>query len=435
MNATPPSSCLLYEHEEIVVRRTTLPCGLRVVTATMPNARSAAVEIWIRGGSRDDPAGQAGCSHLVNLVAFGGTRSRTAAEVAQDVGRDGGELNSTAARDYSRFYAATLPSGIPAAVDVLFDLVLNPVFDEANVYSEVQVVLEQIAENQYPTHMVSDEFQKDLFRDHPLGRPVMGTANSVRSISRETLVDWHHVYYRPGNLVLAAAGCVDHDDLVAQAVNIVADFPDAVRADLRGRPQKQLCPTASARIVPDKFTGQHIIMGTFGVPWNDSRWFAANLIDIALGNGKDSRLSRAIRAKRSAVVWAYSYHHSYEETGYFRVKMYSPLTELDEVLAICAGELDKMMYRGLSEEELLECKRRFKYSADLGLGVPSKRAETLGRNEILGISHLSPTEVSRRIDAVTSSDIRQVAADLFGGPRVLVIVGRDPGRDFSAFVT
>jgi predicted Zn-dependent peptidase len=327
------------------------------------------------------------------------------------------------------------PDQLQSVIDVLFDLVLNPTFDEAAIAAETEVAIEQMAEERDPSRLVYEEFNKDLFGSHPLGRPVLGRAESLRSLAQKNVLDWHRAHYRPSNLILAAAGCAAHEDLIHIATRTLAGLPERPIIDIRARPRWTLRTPRTVRVVPDKRPGGlHIVLGAFGLPQYDERRFAAYLINDTLGSGRTSRLWRAMRLKRSALVQARSYSTSYEDTGSFNLYIYTPMDELDEVLALCVGELDKVIYRGLGDEELRIAKNRAKYALDLDRSLPETRAQQIGKAEALNGAHTSFTEAAAKLDAVSSADIRSVAADLFGGPKTMVMVGQDPGRDFSAII-
>ena len=303
---------------ETTVRRTVLPGGLRVVTESLPAVRSVALGIWVGVGSRDEDEAHAGATHYLEHLLFKGTRRRTALEISAEMDAVGGEMNAFTAKEYTCYYARVLDADLPLAIDVLIDMVTSSLIEPKDVDAERNVVLEEIAMNEDdPSDSVHEAFTTKLFGDTPLGRPILGTVDSINAITREQIFEHYRARYTPPHLVVSAAGNLDHDTLVAavQAAfsPVLADFVGAVPAPPRLRDAGGLWdgygPAAGSgvKLISRPIEQANLIIGCEGLSRTDERRFALGVLNAALGGGMSSRLFQEVREKRGLAYSVYSF--------------------------------------------------------------------------------------------------------------------------------
>jgi predicted Zn-dependent peptidase len=422
-----------------LVRHTVLPGGLRVVTEAVPTVRSVTVGIWVGVGSRDESDSLAGASHYLEHLLFKGTKRRDALAISTAIDAVGGEMNAFTSKEYTCFYARVLDDDLPLAVDVVCDLVTSSVIRGSDVDSERGVILEEIAMHEDdPTDMVHDQFAQVLFGDSRLGRPVLGSVGSIETISRTAIAGYYRRRYRPQDMVVAVAGNVDH----AAVVRLVRKaFDRAGQLDGLAEPAPPRAGDRVPRIesgtrVVRRTTEQaNVVLGGVGVSRTDERRFALGVLNAALGGGMSSRLFQEIREKRGLAYSVYSYHAQYADTGLFGVYAGCVPRKVDDVLAICRDELDKVATAGITVEELERGKGQLRGSLVLGLEDTGSRMSRIGKAELVYGELLSIGDVLRRIDGVTLDEVSAVAADLVAVRPTLAVVGPfDEARDFSAAV-
>jgi predicted Zn-dependent peptidase len=416
-----------------VVRRTVLPGGLRVVTETMPTVRSAAFGIWVGIGSRDEPAADAGATHYLEHLLFKGTKRRTALEISAAVDAVGGDLNAFTAKEYTCYYARVLDADLPLAVDVVSDMVTSSLIQEEDVEAERGVILEEIAmRDDEPSDLVHDEFSTALYGDAPLGRPILGTVDSINSLAAAGIGRYYRDRYLPPNLVVAAAGNVDHDEVVRQ---VEKAFEGVLRGDAPPSPPRiggaGAAPNPGVRLIPRRTEQANLILGTIGVSRTDDRRFALGVLNSALGGGMSSRLFQEVREKRGLAYSVYSYTSQYADTGAFGVYAGCQPGKVDEVLSICRDEVADVAEHGLRLEEMSRGKGQLRGSMVLGLEDTGSRMSRIGKSELVYDELLSVDDVLAKIDAVTPDDIRAVAGDVLAQPLTLTVVGPFEDREFT----
>jgi predicted Zn-dependent peptidase len=427
------------------VRRTVLPGGLRVVTEFLPAVRSVALGIWVGVGSRDEDTKHAGATHYLEHLLFKGTSKRTALDISAEMDAVGGELNAFTAKEYTCYYARVLDADLPLAIDVLSDMVTSSLIEPKDVDAERNVVLEEIAMNDDdPTDTVHEAFTVKLFGDTPLGRPVLGTVASINAITRDQIFEHYRSRYTPPHLVVAAAGNLDHDMVVASVqaafAHVLADAGPAageVPAGPRLRGAGGLWdgygPAAGSGVtlVSRAIEQANLVLGCEGLSRTDDRRFALGVLNAALGGGMSSRLFQEVREKRGLAYSVYSFASQHADTGLWGVYVGCLPSKADEVLAICAAEVAKVMSGGLTDAELDRGKGQVRGGMVLGLEDPSSRMTRLGKSELVYPSLEPVDEVLAAIDAVTHDDIRAVASEVLSRPKVLAVVG--PYEDSDAF--
>ena len=408
------------------VERTELPGGLRVLTETMPGVLSATLGIWVDVGSRDETPAVAGSSHFLEHLLFKGTTTRSALEIATAMDAVGGEMNAFTAKEHTCFYANVLASDLPLAVGLLADLVTDATNTAADLESERTVVLEEIAmRDDEPADAVHDLFSETLFGDTPLGRSVLGTVESIEELTRDDVDGWYRQRYAMPRMVVTAAGRVDHQqvlDLVTAAFGNRLSG-DGEPAPLRlGEPGADR-PARSSGLIARRTEQTHLLLGTPGLARLDERRYAAAVLDAAVGGGMSSRLFQEIREKRGLVYSVGSALTHYAGSGAFSVYAGCSKKRVPEVLRLIRAGLDGVAAEGLTGEEVARARGQLKGGMVLGLEDTGSRMSRLGKSELSYGEYLPVREVLRRLDAVDEQQVREVAAELFGRPTCLAVVG------------
>jgi predicted Zn-dependent peptidase len=419
----------------VAVRRTVLPGGLRVITESLPAVRSVALGIWVGVGSRDEDVRHAGATHYLEHLLFKGTRRRTALDISAEMDAVGGEMNAFTTKEYTCYFARVLDTDLPLAIDVLSDMVTGSLITPRDVDAERNVVLEEIAMNDDdPTDTVHEAFTAQLFGDTPLGRPVLGTVESINSITRDQINEHYLARYTPEHLVVAAAGSLDHDTLVEQ---VREAFGAALDAGVQPAPPRLGGASAGAgagtgvRLVSRGIEQANLVLGCGGLARTDDRRYALGVLNLALGGGMSSRLFQEVREKRGLAYSVYSFSAQHADTGMWGIYVGCLPSKADDVLAICTAEVEKVVATGLTDAELARGKGQMRGSIVLGLEDPSSRMSRLGKSELV-YPRLEPVdETLASIEAVTHDDVRAVASEVLARPKALAVVG--PFDDADAF--
>jgi predicted Zn-dependent peptidase len=406
---------------------------LRVVSESLPGVRSVAFGIWVGVGSRDEKPSLAGASHYLEHLLFKGTRRRDALEIAEVMDAVGGEMNAFTAKEYTCYYARVLDEDLALAVDLVCDMVTSSLIASEDVESERGVILEEIAmHDDDPGDIVHDAFTTALYGDGPLGRPVIGSVESIERLSRTAIAGYYRRRYTPSSMVVTASGGLDHGRLLRLVKKGFADrlAGDALPAPLRtaGR-----VPTSYSRaVVQERATEQaHLVLGGTALRRGDPRRFALGVLNGALGGGMSSRLFQEIREKRGLAYSVYSYASSHADTGLFGVYAGCAPGKVDEVLDVCRDQLALVADTGITAEELRRSKGQMRGSLVLGLEDTGSRMSRLGKAVLVHGELLTVDEILARIDAVTLDDVRDVARDVFTRPRSLGVIGPFGDKDFS----
>ncbi len=420
------------------IHRTVLPSGLRIVTEAMPGARSASVGVWVGVGSVDEAPTVAGASHYLEHLLFKGTKRRTALDIATQMDAVGGEFNAFTEKEHTCFYATVIDRDLSLAVDVICDVVLDARVAAADVDVERNVVLEEIAmRDDDPSDLVHDDFATALLGDTPIGRPILGTVDSIQTMTRAQVAGYYHRRYQVPSMVVAAAGAVDHAqvvDLVSRAFGArldVAHEPAPVRRipDEQG-PSPAVVPTPVA-VRSDDTEQANIVLGTHGLRRFDSRRFTLGVLTTAIGGGMSSRLFQRIREERGLAYSVYSFASQYAAAGQFGVYAGCQPGKADEVLSLMRAELDDVARNGLRADEIERAKGQTRGGMILGLEDPSSRMSRIGKSELAFGEILGVDELIERMDAVTPDQVAELAADLLARPRCLTVVGPFGEHDFD----
>ncbi|MFE7874334.1 M16 family metallopeptidase [Micromonospora humida] len=418
------------------VRRTVLPSGLRVLTEAIPTMRSVSFGIWVTVGSRDETGPQAGAAHFLEHLLFKGTHKRTALEISAEIEAVGGETNAFTTKEYTCYYARVLDEDLPLAIDVMCDAVADSLLEAADVETERGVILEEIAmHDDEPGDEVHDLFARAVYGDHPLGRLISGTEETVTPMTRRQIQSFYRRRYTAPQIVIAAAGNLDHATvvrLVRQALRgtPLDTDPAAPGTPRRNTPAVRTKP-AAVLVEPKETEQAHVILGCPGIDRVDERRFALGVLNNVLGGGMSSRLFQEIRERRGLAYSVYSYASQYADSGLFAVYAGCAPGKVDEVLRLTRAELARVAADGLTEAEVARGKGMSKGSFVLGLEDTGSRMSRLAKGELLYGDLMPVDELLARVDAVTVADVNTLAAELLGRPMSLAVVGPFGEHDFA----
>jgi predicted Zn-dependent peptidase len=402
------------------IRETRLANGVRIVTERMPEARSVSLGVWVGVGGRDEPAVLAGASHFLEHLVFKGTSTRTARQIAEAIDAVGGEMNAFTNREHTAYYTRLPADRADLGFEILGDVLTDPAFRPPEVEAERHVILEEILMNlDVPEDHVHTLLAEALFPDHPLGREVLGTRETVAAATRDEIADFFGHWYLPRNLVVVAAGNLEHDRVV-----------DAFGASLGGleggeRPERS-APDARVepRVVLDDPTEQvHVAMGWRSVDHFDEDRYAFSIANQILGGGMSSRLFQEVREQRGLCYSVYSWGSAYVDAGTAGIYAGTAPSRVAELLSVIDDEIAKLVASGVTEGELAVAKGYVEGSMVLGLEDSGSRMARLGRSLMARDEIVTVDEQLERIRAVTADDVGEVAARVFGGDRALAVVG------------
>jgi predicted Zn-dependent peptidase len=383
------------------IRRKDLPGGLRVFSEPLAEATSVALGLWIRAGSRDEIDEVAGISHLMEHMLFKGTPDMDALGIAQAFEGIGAQENAATGEEYTVLYARFLPEHLGRALDIMSDMVLRPTL--VDLEREREVIVEEIKMYEDRPDQLADEYLSSLiFHEDPLGRPIIGSAETVRGVDHDTLKDFHSHTYTAPNIFVVAAGKLDQDDVEEKLSGLSGGEPFVREA----RPT----PPESRFFFKFKETEQyHVSMGSLGIPAKSEDRYAMAALNNVLGGGMSSRLFQEVREKRGLAYAVYSYHQGYSDAGAIKTYVGSTTGNVEEAVKVIVEQLGRTMDEEVEEEELVRTKQQLKSSTLLALESTSARMNRVGRSVITGAELLTPEEISARIEAVTPQDIARLA--------------------------
>jgi len=423
---TGTARTLITAADGAVIRRTVLPGGLRVISESVPGVRSVAFGVWIGVGSRDESPSLHGASHYLEHLLFKGTKRRDALTIASALDEVGGELNAFTAKEYTCYYARVLDADLPIAVDVVCDMVTSSVLASKEVDNERGVILEEIAmHDDDPGDSVHDTFADLVWPDDPLGRPVLGSVDSIGAMTRSSIAGYYRRRYRTDHLVITAAGNVDHGRLVRLVKKAFADVAvDDSRRPAAPRSQGAAPAFAVGTAVRARPTEQaNIVCGVPGLSRHDDRRFALGVLNAALGGGMSSRLFQEIREIRGLAYSVYSFATHYADTGMFGVYAGCHPDRARQVVELCREQLALAAANGLTTDELARGKGQMRGGLVLGLEDTGSRMSRLGKAELVYGELLTVEEVLASIDAVSLDDVQAIASEVFTRPDSLAVVG------------
>ncbi|MEM7425855.1 MAG: pitrilysin family protein [Pseudomonadota bacterium] len=394
---------------------TTLESGLRVVSYEMPSLQTAALGIFVKAGARNETAQQNGIAHLLEHMAFKGTRSRSAYQIAEEIEDVGGEINASTSMEMTAYYARVLKDDVPLAVDILSDIILDPQFDPQELDRERGVILQEIAAaNDTPDDLVFDLAQKAAYPEDPLGRPILGTADAVRAYTGAEIAAYRDAHYGAPAMVVSAAGAVSHDQLVDLAAGALSDLstengPGWHDAGYSGgdlRAEKPLEQT-------------HLVLSFTGPGYHHEDIYALQILGGVLGGGMSSRLFQEVREKRGLCYSIFAYASAYQDTGLLSVYAATGPELADELVNVVGGELCNLA-DSISESEVKRARAQLKAGLMMSLESPSARASQIARQLLLYGRLLEPDEIIAKVDAVDAEAVAKMAQRVFSGAKPAV---------------
>ncbi len=416
--------------------KTVLPSGLRIVTEEVNTVRSAAVGIWINIGSRDEGSATAGASHFLEHLLFKGTKNRSALDISSAIEAVGGEMNAFTSKEYTCFYARVIDSDLALAIDVLGDLITSSVVDAADVKAEANVVLEEIAmRDDDPSDLIHDLFLETYYGNSQLGRPILGTTKSIKSMSRNTVYNYYKKKYLPQDIVVAVAGNVKHKDVVRKVEAALSrdNFLDRPKTDFRLRTSSpaKISGRNKVGIIDRKTEQAHLLFGVDGVSRNDDRRFALSILASALGGGMSSRLFQEIREKRGLAYSVYSYIQQFAGSGSLSFYAGCQPQKAEEVISIIRDITNEVANNGITNEEIIRAKGAVRGALVLSQEDSGSRMNRIGKSELVYGEIMSFDEILKRVSSVTHDEIREIASELLTVSPTLAVVG--PFKSTSKF--
>jgi predicted Zn-dependent peptidase len=390
--------------------RDTLDNGLRILTERMTQVRSISIGVWLTRGSRHETADRGGIAHFVEHMLFKGTATRSAEDIAQAIDSIGGQLDAFTAKEYASYYIKVLDEHLPLAIDILSDIVLNPAFSPDDIEREKKVVVEEIKMvEDTPDDLVHELFTQGFWENHPLGRPILGTRETVESFTAESLRDYFRKAYTPRNLIVSAVGNLEHDrvrELVASRFGGLMAQPDAVVED---------APSVVPKIlIRNKDLEQsHVCLGASSYPQNHDDRYSSYVLNTLLGGSMSSRLFQNVREKRGLAYAVFSGLSAYRDAGSFTIYAGCANEAVGEVVDLVVEELRGVKQAPVPEAELQRAKDHLKGSLMLSLENTASRMSHLARQEIYFDRQFGLDETLQGIERVTASEVQRVATDLF----------------------
>jgi predicted Zn-dependent peptidase len=404
-----------------VIDTTTLDNGITVVTERIEWVRSVSAGFWVGTGSRDEVDGLFGASHFLEHLLFKGTADRTARRIAEDIDAVGGDMNAFTTKEYTAFYVRVLDDSLGLGLDILSDILWSPAFRPEEVEAERQVIQEEILMRaDEPADLVHEVFSEALFPNHPVGREVLGDEHTIAAMSRSDIADFHAHHYRPGNVVFAAAGQLEHAAVVD---GIGRRFAGAAGGEAPAR-VRPTAPPRTLAVDPRPTEQVHLVLGVRSVDRHSEDRYALSVVNHVLGGGLSSRLFQKVREERGLAYAVYSYRSAYADSGSMAVYVGTMPARVAEVLDIVRNEMDEIGASGITERELEVAKGHLVGEMALSLEDSAARMSRIGRHQLVHGAIATMEEVVAHIEAVTLDDARRVAAGVLGhGDRVLAVVG------------
>lgn len=392
------------------VETTVLDNGLTVVTDQMPHLKTAALGVWVRTGSRVESLHQNGITHLLEHMAFKGTKNRSARAIAEEIEAVGGELNASTSIEHTNYYARILAEDMPLAVDILSDILKNSTFDAQELVREQHVILQEIgAANDSPEDQAFDLFQETAWPDQAIGRPILGTPETVKGFDREALNTYLAERYRAPDMVLSGAGAIDHDALVALAKEKFGALNGEPAA-----PETKASYRGGETLRPKDLMEAQVLIGFEGRPYKSKDYYAIQILASVLGGGMSSRLFQEIREKHGLCYAIYSFHWAFADTGLFGLHAATSHEDLGALMPMIADELLSAT-QTVTDDEVARSRAQIRAGLMMALESPAARAGQIARQILVHGRVLSPEEISGKIEAVTAADIRKVAHETFVG--------------------
>jgi predicted Zn-dependent peptidase len=386
----------------------------------MPSVRSVALGCWVDTGTRDEQPNEQGASHFLEHLLFKGSEKLSARQVSEIFDAMGAESNAFTSKESTCFWARLLDQDLATGFDVLSEMIQRPAFRQNEIDAERQVVIEEINMNEDdPDDVAFENFTTAVFVDHPLEAPVLGTRESIRAMSRDDIHGYWKRRYGSGSMVVAAAGSVDHDTVVEMVSERFGDWSGEALDHEYG----DTAPWPVVRITRRDTEQAHIVIGGKGLTRSDERRWSFEVLNHVMGAGMSSRLFREIREERGLAYAVYGFKMAYADAGAWGVYIGTTPSQTETAMSVIRDELAKVVDEGISVEELERAKGSMRGGLALALEDPNSRMVRLGRDELVGMPHLSVDERLAKLEAVTLDDVQSIASELFTGQRMIGAVG------------
>jgi predicted Zn-dependent peptidase len=423
-----------------LVRRSVLPSGVRILSEQVPGARSATVGYWVAVGSRDELPETFGSTHFLEHLLFKGTADRTALDIAVSFDAVGGEHNAMTAKEYTCYYAKVQDRDLPMAVEVLSDMVTSSLIDAGEFETERGVILEELAmADDDPSDVTSERFFEAVLGEHPLGRPIGGSPQTINAATRDSVMTHYRANYRARDLVITVAGAVDHDDLVSGVQRALATAgwhleAEATPVERRDATLGVIQRGSPLVVVQRPIEQANILMGVSGIPASDDRRSTMAVLNSILGGGMSSRLFQEIREKRGLAYSVYSFSPSYSDAGLFGLYAGCSPAKAGQVAELLLGEFRRLGTGGVTDDEMRRAVGQLSGASALALEDSDTRMSRLGRSEITLGEYADLDEALRRLALVTPDDVRDLATELASRPLSIAAVGTVEASLFDGLV-
>jgi len=414
---------------DATVSRTIHPSGLRILSESVPGALSTSLGFWIAVGSRDEDSVAYGSTHFLEHLLFKGTPRRSALDIAIAFDQVGGEHNALTAKEHTCYYAKVQDQDLSMAIEVLADMVAASVIDAAEFEVERQVILEELAmADDDPSDVAHERITETVLRDHPLGRPIGGNPDTIRASTRESVLEHYERYYRPHELVVTAAGAVNHQDLVNQVTQALSDAGwdlnvATAPAARRGVSQAEIDRAPQSLVITRPLEQAVVALATHGIRATDERRPALSVLSSVLGGGMSSRLFQEIRERRGLAYSVYSFASAYADAGMFGMAAGTSPAHVGDVAGLMTSELRSIAEEGITPEELSRTRGNIAGASALALESSDTRMMRLGRSELSTGEFVDRDEGLQRLSRVDLSDVQSLAQELLSTPLSAVVVG------------
>ena len=414
---------------EATYHKTILPNGVRIVTEEIPHVRSLSLGFWIETGSRDEFTANNGISHFIEHMVFKGTKKRSIKEIAQSIESVGGYLNAFTSKEHTCYYARVLDEHLELATDVLSDMVFQPTFPEKEFEKERNVILEELKQAEDdPDDIIQDYFEKAIFKTHPLGMPVIGTAKSITSFKRKDLVQYSMENYSPANLVVAAAGNLHHEEVVELSRRYIEKCTNNTHEKAGHTVSSFEKPSSLLCEYYKPIQQAHICLGTIGFNVLDEKRFSMQVLNTLLGDGMSSRLFQNIREKYGFAYAVYSFNNMMQDTGAVGVYIGTDNSHVQRCIDLVWKELKSLRSQGITKEELTRTKAQLKGSMMLGMENIPNRMIRLGSSELYFGELIALDTIIKKIDEVTREEVQETADELFREDRFATVIFHPNGN-------
>jgi len=422
------------------VRRSVLPSGVRILSEHVPGSQSVSVSFSVAVGSRDETNNHFGSTHFLEHLLFKGTKTRSAMDIAVAFDSVGGSSNASTGKEHTSYYAKVQDKALPIAVEVIADMLTSSLIDETEFENERPVILEELAMNDDdPQDVVHEAFSTAVLGDHPLGRPIGGTIETITAVSRAAVWEHYQNNYRPQDLVVAAAGSVDHKELIKLVEQGLSTAGWDLGLQAKPVPRRLLNPAKISRgsklnVIHRPISQVNIMVGSEGLYVDDPRRYAMGVLNTVLGGGMSSRLFQEIREKRGLAYSVYSFNQGYSDAATFGLYAGCSPAKAKEVTELMIAELDKVAQAGITSEELALARGNISGSLALKFETNQARMSRLASAEIVAGEFMDLDETIERFEAVELSQVQALAQDLISLPRSIVAVGDVTETMFESFV-